>query len=80
MAKTKRYSELQDGDEIWFYGYAGTVRNIEMTGHAKEGLYAGERVYKFNVDFEPSADHIEKTSYNGGCYGGVEHLEVLMRA
>lgn len=79
MAETKTYGELRDGDKIWFYGYKGTVRNVEVVGHAKDGPYAGERVIDFNVFFEPSVDHIEKTLYNGGRYGGVEHLRVAMR-
>ena len=81
MAKEKRYDELQNGDKVWWYGYKGTIRDIkkESTVTDPKNPYRGEGVYRFNVDLEPSEDHIERTSYNGGVYGGVGSLTVLMR-
>lgn len=77
--RTKRYDELQNGDKVWWYGYKGTIRDIKQSGIMDFGPYKGEKTYSFKVDLEPSEDHIEKTIYNGGTYGGVEHLAVLMR-
>lgn len=78
--RMKRYGELQDGDRIRFHGYAGTVREVEIGDRVKDGPYAGDRDVSFRVYFDPSEDHIERTVYNGGCYGGVESLKVAMLA
>ena len=79
MEQVKKYSELAEGDKVWWYGYKGTVHDIRVTHLCESGPYKGERVYRFRVDLEPSSDHIEKTIYNGGTYGGVESLTVAMR-
>lgn len=78
--RIKRYGELRDGDRIRFYGYAGTVRDVKIGDRLKDGPYAGDRDVSFRVYFDPSEDHIERTVYNGGCYGGVESLKVAMLA
>ena len=79
MEQVKKYSELAEGDKVWWYGYKGTVHDIRVTHLCESGPYKGERVYRFRVDLEPSSDHIEKTIYNGGTYGGGESLTVAMR-
>lgn len=79
LTGVKKYSELVEGDRVWWYGYKGTVRDIRVAYVCEAGPYKGERVYRFVVDLEPSSDHIEKTIYNGGVYGGVESLTVALR-
>lgn len=75
----KKFSELIEGDKVWWYGYKGTVHDIRISHICEDGPHMGERVYRFVVDLEPGADDIENTVYSGATYGGVESLIVLMR-
>ena len=62
--------QFEAGDRVRVSGYTGTIEKISADWEEdRDTPYKGKRFQQAIVEFEPSVDGIEKTSYNHGAYG-----------